>query len=67
MNEMCSNYGGAVEPNVKRVRCPKCGRRVMVQSFTDEDGHEVRRMPRHKVKGWYKKPKPKRKERRHVR
>ena len=40
----------------KRLRCPECGRRIMVGPQLNHDGdHVMWRLPRHKVKGWYKK------------
>ena len=44
----------------KRIRCPECGRRIMVGATTNHDEDFVFwRLPPHKVKGWYK---PKRKK-----
>lgn len=44
----------------KRVRCPKCGRRVGPH-VTPDDGEDfeyatqfVVKVPRHKIKGWYR-------------
>jgi DNA-directed RNA polymerase subunit RPC12/RpoP len=66
MNEMCSKHGQRLPDDTKRVRCPECGRRVMARLVVIR-GHDRKVMPPHKVKGWYKKPRPKKKEKYYVR
>lgn len=49
--------------NVKRIRlqCPVCGRRIW-SSVDQGDGEIYHTLPPHKPKGWWKKEKPRRKE-----
>ncbi len=76
MNEMCSHYGKKTEvtvqagvapaPVAKRVKCPECGRKVKQRivpctcGFDDACEFTIS-IPPHKVKGWFKKEKTKKK------
>jgi hypothetical protein len=49
----------------KRLRCPECGRRIVVGPLLNHDGDFVPwQSPSHKVKGWYKPKRRKKVERR---
>lgn len=37
--------------------CPKCSRRLKLKIYIDHDGDIRRELPRHKKKGWWRKPK----------
>jgi hypothetical protein len=58
------NFLNIMPSKVKRIRliCPVCGRRVM-SSVSQNDGDIYHTLPPHKPKGWWKKKKPRRKER----
>lgn len=46
------------------IRCPICGRGLMPDlKFHHDGGYVIALVPPHKVKGWWKKGKPRRKER----
>ena len=48
----------------KRLKCPKCGRRVLSSVRTDHDGYDVfHDLPPHKPKCWWKKKSKKRRKR----
>lgn len=60
MKKMCEFKGKIdafrhAEDIPKRIRCPKCKRR-MKPCVIDVDWYEhIVMVPRHKIKGWYKK------------
>ena len=43
----------------KRVRCPKCGRKLLTSVEFVHDGDVLHTIPKHKPKGWWKKNKNK--------
>lgn len=52
----------------ERLTCPVCGRRLFGWLVIDEDGEPCGYVvPKHKPKGWWKKPKQKKKERKSIR
>lgn len=49
----------------KRLKCPRCKRRVLSSIRADHDGYDVfHDLPPHKPKGWWKKKRPKKKRKR---
>jgi hypothetical protein len=52
----------------KRLKCPKCGRKILSSVFTDEDiSFIVHTIPPHKPKGWWKKHKKRREKSKKIR
>jgi len=64
LNSWGRHRESGVEQKRVRVTCPECGRRMIGWMAVCDDGCCVRyTVPRHKVKGWWKKGKKKSRDR----